>query len=135
MDWDAYNVLTDQWLSTTLLPEASDGTSPPIADSTSQAKVDTRWTMEGAEDDDEGNGGLLPVPPPRLLLPTRTSAVAVAAAASGASTASGSGDSNGGSSNSGSSSGSGGRGKNCFSGMISNSPQRQGLIGAVAVAN
>ena len=91
MDWDAYNVLTDQWLSTSLPTGTTDDA-----------------TVAGADDDDDMNG-LLPVSRRRLQLPSRTSAAAVSTSHNS--------------------------GKNCFSGMISNSPQRQGLIGAVAVAN
>ena len=102
MDWDAYNVLTDQWLSTSLPTGTTDSTSQPVADVADQS------TLAGEKDDDDMNG-LLPVSRRRLQLPSRTSAAAVSTSHNS--------------------------GKNCFSGMISNSPQRQGLIGAVAVAN
>ena len=120
MDWDTYNVLTDQWLSTSLLTVATDGTT----DSTSQKPITDQSkiaaTMAGANDDNDDDNGLLPVAIRRLQLPSRTSAAAVSVSVASSSHASASG----------------GGGKNCFSGMISsNSPQRQGLIGAVAVAN
>lgn len=100
MDWDAYNVLTDQWLST-------DNSGQPSTDVAGQSKKEGS-AVAGADDDDDVNG-LLSVSRRRLQLPSRTSAAAAVVSTNHT--------------------------KNCFSGMISNSPQRQGLIGAVAVAN